>query len=184
MSEIGGSAYLVVTAAPPVRQIGEFIALLSEEGWRVSVIATPTAASWVDLDALEKDTGCLTRVTARLPGQQDSLPRADLVIAAPLTFNSLNKWAAGISDCLALGVLNELLGAEVPIIAAPCVKTLLRKHPAYDDSVERLTQCGVFMLDPDAITTRATDGLADFDWAQILTAVGTRTGSTGPPSTA
>jgi phosphopantothenoylcysteine synthetase/decarboxylase len=170
-----GSAYLVVTAAPPVLKIDEFVALLSEQGWRVSVIATPAAASWIDLDALAAETGCVTRVTARPPGQQDSLPTADIVIAAPLTFNSLNKWAAGISDCVALGVLNELLGADIPIIAAPCVKALLRKHPAYADSVKRLTQCGVVMLDPDAVTTRAENGLAAFDWAQILSAVAAST---------
>ncbi|WP_158851142.1 flavoprotein [Saccharothrix deserti] len=185
MSQNRGSVYLVVTGAPPVLRIDEFVTLLSKQGWRVSLIATPTAASWIDLDALAAEAGCLARVTARPPGEQDSLPTADLVIAAPLTFNSLNKWAAGISDCVALGVLNELLGAEIPIIAAPCVKALLRKHPAYADSVERLTQCGVVMLDPDAVTTRAEDGLATFDWTQILSAVTANTSgesSTGSPS--
>ncbi|PPK63240.1 flavoprotein [Actinokineospora auranticolor] len=161
------SVYLVVTAAPPVLRIDGLIELLTRQGSQVTLVATPTAASWVDLDAL---TGCRNRVHSGLPGAQDPLPRADLVIAAPLTFNTLNKWAAGISDSLALGVLNELLGTDVPIIAAPCVKPLLRKHPAYDDSVRRLAQCGVPLLDPDSITTRADDGLATFDWSLILAA--------------
>lgn len=93
--------------------------------------------------------------------------RVAAVVAAPLTFNSINKWAAGISDSLALGVLNEMLGAAVPIVAAPCVKPLLRKHPAYRESVTRLTNAGVSILDPDTVTTRADDGLATFDWPQI-----------------
>jgi phosphopantothenoylcysteine synthetase/decarboxylase len=164
--------YLVASAAPPVLQIEEFVNPLHAEGWAVCVIATPTAASWIDLDALAAATGCLTRVHARPPRQQEeSLPRAEAVMAAPMTFNSLNKWAAGFSDTLALGVLNEMLGTEVRIIAAPCVKPVLRQHPAYSHSIAQLTNAGVSLLDPDAITTRAKDGLAAFDWPQIVAAL-------------
>jgi len=144
---------------------------LAANGWSVCVIATPTAASWIDLDALAAATGCSTQVHARSPRQQESLPRADAVVAAPITFNSINKWAAGTSDTFALSVLNEMLGTEVPIVAAPCVKTVLRTHPAYDESVARLTIAGVSMMDPDAVTVRAEDGLATFDWPQILSAL-------------
>jgi phosphopantothenoylcysteine synthetase/decarboxylase len=164
--------YLVASAAPPVLQIEKFVNPLHTEGWTVCVIATPTAASWIDLDALAATTGCLTRVHARPPRQQEeSLPRAEAVVAAPVTFNSLNKWSAGFSDTLALGVLNEMLGMDVPIIAAPCVKPVLREHPAYSDSIARLAHAGVIVLDPDAITTRAEDGLAAFDWPQIVAAL-------------
>ncbi|MCU1680250.1 MAG: Phosphopantothenoylcysteine decarboxylase [Amycolatopsis sp.] len=88
-----------------------------------------------------------------------------------MTFNSINKWAAGISDTVALGVLNEMLGTDVPLIAVPCVKAVLRKHPAYPHSVSRLADAGVTMLDPDAVTTRAEDGLSTFDWPQISAAL-------------
>ncbi|MFD5089822.1 flavoprotein [Amycolatopsis thailandensis] len=164
--------YLVASAAPPVLRLEEFIPRLSADGWTVCVIATLTAASWVDLDALAAATGCVTRVHPRPPRQKEkSLPRADAVLAAPLTFNSVNKWAAGISDSFALGVLNEMLGTEAPIVAAPCVKPALRRHPAYVDSVARLAKAGVTLLDPDTITTRAEDGLATFDWSHLLSAL-------------
>jgi hypothetical protein len=88
-----------------------------------------------------------------------------------MTFNSLNKWAAGFSDTLALGVLNEMLSTRVPIVAAPCVKSVLRQHPAYEPSLARLRNAGVNLLDPDAITIRASDGLAAFKWAQIAAAL-------------
>ena len=164
-------AYLVVSAAPPVLRIGELVHALDGAGWSVCVIATPTAASWIDLDELAAQTGCVTRVHARPPRMEKSLPRADVVVAAPVTFNSINKWAAGFSDTLALGVLNEMLGAGIPIIAAPTVKPVLRRHPAYADSVGRLADAGVTMLDPDSVTRRAEDGLATLDWAQITAAV-------------
>jgi phosphopantothenoylcysteine decarboxylase len=164
--------YLVTSAAPPVLRIEEFVTALHAEDWSACVIATPTAASWIDLDAVAAATGCLTRVHARPPRQQEeSLPRAEAVVAAPVTFNSLNKWAAGFSDTLALGVLNEMLGTGVPIIAAPCVKPVLRQHPAYPRSIARLTNAGVIVLDPDAVTICAEDGLATFDWPQITAAL-------------
>ncbi|MCA1678452.1 MAG: flavoprotein [Actinobacteria bacterium] len=163
--------YLVVSAAPPVLRIEELVAALATNRWSVCVIATPTAASWIDLDTLAGTTGCLTQTHARSPREQESLPRADAVLAAPITFNSINKWAGGSSDTLALGVLNEMLGTDVPILVAPCVKNELRRHPAYDESVARLTNAGVSVMDPDVVTVRAEDGLATFDWPQILSAL-------------
>jgi phosphopantothenoylcysteine synthetase/decarboxylase len=163
--------YLVASTAPAVLGLEEFVTALISDGWNVIVIATPTAAEWIDLDALAAATGCVTRVHARPPRQQDSLPQADIVVAAPMTFNSINKWAAGFSDTLALGGLNEILGTDVPILAVPCVKPVLRKHPAYDESVTRLRRTGVSMMDPDAVTTRAADGLATFSWSEILTSL-------------
>ena len=164
--------YLVSSAAPPVLRIEEFITALHAEGWTTCLIATPTAASWIDLDAVAGQTGCLTRVHPLPPRQQEeSLPRAEAVVAAPMTFNSLNKWAAGSSDTLALGVLNEMLGTGVPIVAAPCVKPVLRQHPAYEPSLARLRAAGVNVLDPDTITIRAANGLATFEWAQIAAAL-------------
>jgi hypothetical protein len=35
------------------------------------------------------------------------LPPADAIAVAPATYNTINKWAAGISDTLALGILCE-----------------------------------------------------------------------------
>ena len=126
------------------------------------------AATWIDLGGIASATGCVARVAPRSLYEPDTLPPADALVAAPLTFNTLNKWAAGISDTLALGILNELLGAGIRVIAAPCIKGALRRHPAYNDSTRRLTQCGVTVMDPELIVTREDDGLATFDWAHIL----------------
>jgi len=164
--------YVVASAAPPVLRISEFVAELRKRQWQVCLIATPTAATWIDLDEISSATGCVTRATPRGPHEPDALPPADALVVAPLTFNTLNKWAAGISDTLALGILNELLGVDIPIIAAPSIKSALRQHPAYSDSTRRLTECGVTVMDPELITGRDDDGLATFEWARILQEIG------------
>ena len=170
MSDTARWLYLVVSAAPPVLRIEEFIRALQADGWSVALIATPNAANWLDLQALEDRTSVIVRVHPRSPYERASLPRADAVVAAPMTFNSINKWAAGFSDNQALGILNELLEAAVPILAVPCAKASLRAHPAYLGSVARLAHEGVVIMDPDAVTVRAEDGLASFDWKQIIDA--------------
>ncbi|MGH3812560.1 MAG: flavoprotein, partial [Pseudonocardiaceae bacterium] len=118
----GPMLYLVCGAAPPVQHINELIELLHQAGWRSCVIPTPSATSWIDGQALAQQTGYPVRHDHRLPGDPDSLPRADAVAAVPATFNTINKWAAGISDTFALGILNEAIGLELPIVVAPYAK--------------------------------------------------------------
>src|SRR5262249_20483767 len=123
--------YLVVCAAPPARQIGELVQLLMEDAWTVCVITTPTAATWIDVEALEHQTGYPVRSEYKRPDDPDVLPKADAVAVAPATFNTINKWAAGISDNLALGILNEAVGLGLPILVSPYAKPALPGHPAY-----------------------------------------------------
>lgn len=168
MNSLPRTVYLIVTAAPPVLGIARLIDLLRPAGWQVCLIATPTAASWIDLDDLATHTGTPIRTEAGRPGGQDPLPRADAVLVAPATFNTINKWAHGISDNLALGLLNELLATDVPILVVPCIKQLLRNHPAYHASLTTLTDAHVTLMTPDEVTTRSPDGLADFRWHTIV----------------
>ncbi|MGM1058460.1 flavoprotein [Saccharothrix sp. Mg75] len=179
MNDTARTVYLVVTAAPPVLRIDRLIESLHATDWQVCVIATPTAASWLDLDDLAHRTGALIRTHAGLPGQHDPLPRADALLVVPATFNTINKWAHGISDNLALGLLNELLATDVPILVAPCVKQLLRDHPAYATSVTTLTAMRAVFMDADLVTTRSSDGLATFHWEQIATTFDELTGASG-----
>lgn len=160
--------YVIASGAPPVAQLADLVGLLQKRGWTVGVILTPTAAGWIDAQELATSTGCVVRSAPRLPSEDDPLPKADAVLAAPLTFNSVNKWAAGFADTVAVGVLCELLGAGVPIVAAPCVKELLRRHPAYESSIKRLSEAGVRFVDPDAVTYPGENGLAEFDWPAVI----------------
>ncbi|WP_444950075.1 flavoprotein [Micromonospora ureilytica] len=139
--------YLVVCAAGPAEHIDELVDLLIADGWRVCMIVSPTAAPWLDRAALQDKTGYLVRVEWRMPGDPEPHPPADVVVAAPVTFNTVTKWALGINDTLALGVLNESLGAGLPIIAFPHVKVELASHPAYAGHLAVLRAAGVVVAD-------------------------------------
>lgn len=170
--------YLIGTAAPPVRQLDEACRIAIDLDWDPCVILSPTAADWVDLDRLAEITAKPVRVHPRRPDEPDPLPPADAVLAAPLTFNTINKWAAGISDTVALGILNELLVGGPPIVAVPWVKPTLRSHPAYEVNSRFLREAGVVFVDEDDIKSRGPEQVATFVWQVVLRAVGS------PPLTA
>jgi phosphopantothenoylcysteine synthetase/decarboxylase len=71
------------------------------------------------------------------------LPPADVILAAPVTFNTVNKWAAGIADTLALGVITEGVGKHVPLVALPHVNPWQAGHSAFGRSVALLRGDGV-----------------------------------------
>jgi hypothetical protein len=164
-------AYVIGFSAPPVLQLDECLTLLRERNWDSYVILSPVAATWVDVDHLAKVSKHPVRVVPRTPSEPDPLPDADALLAAPLTFNSLCKWAAGISDTLALGILNESLGLPAPVTAAPCIKKALRAHPAYLPSKDRLAGSGVRVLDPDRLVSRRSNGSAVLDWTSVVSAM-------------
>lgn len=171
-SSAGRVVYVIGGAAPPLFDIEELLGLLQGRGWRPCLILTPTAAAWIKATHRGQIAGCPVRVDRRRPGETESLPPADAVLAAPLTFNTVNKWAAGINDTLALGLLNELLCEGAPVVAAPCVKASLQTHPAYQDSVSRLERSGARVLTTEDTTVR-TNGTLTLAWPLVIEALET-----------
>jgi phosphopantothenoylcysteine synthetase/decarboxylase len=135
--------YVVVCAAQVAEDVGELIILAQDRNWDVGVIATPLATGFFDTAAVEAQTGRPIRSAWRSPGDPRPFPDPDAVAVAPATFNTINKWAAGISDTLALGTLCEAYGMGVPISVLPCVSEALTAHPAYRESLKRLRGMGV-----------------------------------------
>ncbi|MGH3922773.1 MAG: flavoprotein, partial [Pseudonocardiaceae bacterium] len=57
-----------------------------------------------------------------------------------------NKWALGVSDTLALGLLTEGIGLGIPIAALPFLNAAQAAHPAFGRNVELLRSAGVAVL--------------------------------------
>jgi Flavoprotein len=74
------------------------------------------------------------------------LPPPDAIVVAPATFNTINKWAAGISDTLALGLLTKAIGKRLPVVALPFVNAAQAEHPAFQGSIERMRAAGMQLL--------------------------------------
>lgn len=144
------------------------------DGWDVCVVGTQMGMRFLNADLLHELTGYPVRDDYKRPDEPDVLPDADAFVVAPATFNTVNKVAAGISDTLALGLINEAIGFSKPVILAPWPNQQLVKHPAFDRSVELLTEAGVrFVLDRAALPLPATGrpGAATFPWAEVHAAL-------------
>ncbi|MEU6371050.1 flavoprotein [Streptomyces sp. NPDC046931] len=160
--------YVVVCAAGIAQDVGKLITAAQEADWEVGVIATPLALRFFDAADVEARTGRPIRSAWRAPGDPRPFPDPDAVVVAPATFNTVNKWAAGISDTLALGTLCEAYGMGVPIAVLPCVSEALTAHPAYRASLERLGGMGVRFGDPYAGGAHEGGGRPEFHWERAL----------------
>ncbi len=141
--------YLIACGAPPAARLTDLVTLLRDR-WQVYIIVTPQALQFIDQPHLEHLSGSPLRSAYKAPGAPDLFPKPDHIVVAPLTFTSLNKWALGIGDTLAVSILCEALGNGTPTIAAPCFKRALQAHPVVPRHLRTLTDAGVRILhDPD-----------------------------------
>ena len=141
-----GTLYVVVCAAPPAAQVQDLVKLAQAAGWEVAVTATPEALAFIDAPLLEAITGFPVRYRWREPDEPESVPEANAIVVAPATFNTINRWVAGITNTVAVGTLCESLGLDAPIVAVPNVNPPLARHPTFRTSLRRLREWGVRVL--------------------------------------
>ena len=172
----GVLVYIVVCAAPPAARVEEFVELGRRRGWELAVVASPDALAFMDVNGLELATGFPVQSRWRRPDEASSVPDADAVVVAPATFNTLNKWVAGIADTVASATVSEYLGRSVPMVVAPCVNPDLSRHPTFRRNLHELAEWGVTVVfDDDA---PRSDRMASWEHIadQLEAAIASRTG--------
>ncbi|TDE42995.1 hypothetical protein E1295_26840 [Nonomuraea mesophila] len=60
----------------------------------------------------------------------------------PASLNTINKWAAGVGDTLALELIVEDIGLSLPVIAAPAVNGAQAAHPAFEHDADTPSRRG------------------------------------------
>jgi phosphopantothenoylcysteine synthetase/decarboxylase len=143
--------YHIICAGPPATDAGIFVKLAQAANWDVCIIATPQATKFINTQELENLAAYPIRTDYKMPDEPDPLPQANAIVVAPMTFNTMNKWAAGIADTLATSLLCEYLGLNVPIVAAPNINPALARHPTMRENLTKLRSWDVSVLfDPSA----------------------------------
>ena len=119
----------------------EVCRLLVKAGHEVVPLITPGAERFVTAETF--------RALARRPAAEDvylHLTRADLLIVAPCTANTLAKFAHGLAD----NVLTEAaLAHRGPMLVAPAMNPRMWSHPATRANTETLRSRGVALVGPD-----------------------------------
>jgi len=132
---------LGVTGGIAAYKACELCRLLVKEGHEVVPLVTPGAERFVTAETF--------RALARRPAGDDvylHLTRADLLVVAPCTANTLAKLAHGLSD----NVLTEAaLAHRGPVLVAPAMNPRMWSHPATRANAEALRVRGVVLVGPD-----------------------------------
>lgn len=125
------------------------VRLLVLDGHDVHVIPTADALRFVGLTTWE----AISRNAVTTSVHEDVAEvrhvalgrRADLVVVAPATANTLAAMAAGLADDL-LGT--TLLATSAPVVVAPAMHTEMWRHPATVANVATLRARGVHVVGP------------------------------------
>lgn len=107
-----------------------------------------------DVGTVTELTGHLVRSTYRT-SESGTLPRAEAIVVAPATYNTINKWAAGIADNYVLAQLAELTGPGARIVVLPFVNRALAANPVFTRCIDHLRHAGVrVVFGPGEFTPR------------------------------
>ena len=125
--------------------------LLVEAGHEVHVVPTDDALRFVGKPTWEAISRhpVTTSVHEDVPEVRHVAlgQRADLVVIAPATANTLARMASGLADDL-LGT--TLLATRAPVVVAPAMHTEMWQHPATQDNVAILRSRGVLFVGPES----------------------------------
>src|SRR6516165_10916847 len=132
---------LGVTGGIAAYKACEVTRLLVKAGHEVVPLVTPGAERFVRAETFQ--------ALARRPLNEDlylHLTRADLLVVAPCTANTLAKLANGISDNL---LTEAALAHRGPVLLAPAMNPRMWAHAATRANVEALRARGVELVGPD-----------------------------------
>jgi len=145
VSMTGRLLCLVICGAGPAKHFMTPIRLALSHDWQIQVIATEAAIPFIDADAIRAETSRPVMSEPHAPGAPRS-PRADAVLVAPATFNTINKLALGIADTYALDRLHEAIGLHIPFVLCPFANSGYTERICYKESIDRLTKEGVVVV--------------------------------------
>jgi phosphopantothenoylcysteine decarboxylase/phosphopantothenate--cysteine ligase len=119
----------------------ELVRLFVKGGYEVVPLVTPGAERFVRAETFF--------ALARRPRTEDLYPhltRADLLVVAPLTANSLARLAHGLADNL---VAEAALAHRGPVLLAPAMNPRMWAHAATQANAETLRARGAVLVGPD-----------------------------------
>jgi len=150
---LGRKIVLGVTGSIAAVETVKLARLLIRHGAQVIPVMTASAAQIIHPDALEFATGRapITKITGgvehvALCGQ--TAERADLLLIAPATANTISKIACGIDDTPVTTMATTALGSGIPLLIAPAMHGSMYEHKIVLENIEKLKAIGVHFMEP------------------------------------
>ncbi len=174
----GKTVVLGVTGSIAAVETVKLARELIRHGADVHAVLSKSAMAIVHPNALQFATG--HEVDTQLDGSMKYLEmcgtegKADLLLIAPCTSNTLSKVANGIDDTTVTTYAVNALGSGVPILIAPAAHETMMDNPAVQENVRKLRALGVEFVEPKREESKAK--LADLDEivARVIRRLGPR----------
>jgi phosphopantothenoylcysteine decarboxylase len=145
---------LGVTGSIAAHKAVDLASLLTKEGCDVHVVMTPDARQFVTplpFKTLSRNPvviGLFDEPEEWMPAHIQLADKADMLLVAPATANTIAKLALGLADdaltCLALA-----LNAKAKLIIAPAMNGKMWLHPATQANVALLRSRGAAFIGPE-----------------------------------
>ena len=144
---------LALTGSIAIIEAPRLARSLMRQGAAVTVVMSRSASRLIAPDVFEWATGnkVITRLSGRvehimLAGESEE--RADVILVAPATANSIAKMALGIDDTPVTTLVSTAIGGAVPLLVAPGMHEPMYRHPAGLDNMRRLRELGAQIVEP------------------------------------
>lgn len=148
----GKTIVVAVTGSIAAVRVVDLIRDLIRRGAEVHCIMSSAAQQILHPYALEYATG--HRVITEITGRVEHVEfcgvdgKADLLLVAPATANTIGKMALGIDDTPVTTFATTALGSKKSVAVVPAMHEAMYCHPAVIKNLETLRAMGVNLIDP------------------------------------
>jgi phosphopantothenoylcysteine decarboxylase/phosphopantothenate--cysteine ligase len=178
-SELGGKRIvLAVTGSVSAYRAPDIARLLMRHGALVFAVLSDMAEQIIHPNLLEWATGnpVVTKLTGRIEHVTFTTgpSKADLILIAPCTANTISKIAAGIDDSPITSYVSSAIGEHLPIVIAPAMHETMYRQPLVLGNIHKLTELGVMFIEPTEEEGKAKLASPEAIFAKVLEALPTK----------
>ena len=152
---------------------------LIRNGADVHVVMSKDAQTIIHPWALEFASGnpITTEINGRVQHVSfcgDVPDKADLLLIAPATANTISKMAFGIDDTPVTTFATTAIGTGIPVMVVPAMHYSMMKHKIVLENIEKLKKLGVVFLQPKMEESKAKMPSIDYIVSSSISLIGKR----------
>lgn len=152
---------------------------LIRHGAEVHVVMSKDAQTIIHPWALQFASG--KEVTTQIDGRVqhvslcgDVPDKADLLLVAPATANTISKMAHGIDDTPVTTMATTAIGTGIPVVVVPAMHYSMMAHKIVLENIKKLEKLGVTFLNPKVEDSKAKMPSIESVVASVIAAIGKR----------
>ena len=149
----GKRIVLCITGSVAAVHCPEIARKLMRHGAEVFTVFSEAAQTIIHPYLMEWATG--NPVVTKLTGKIEHVAlagnhsfKADLVLIAPATANTISKIAMGVDDTPVTSTVTTAFGSEIQIMVVPAMHASMYNHPILKENIEKLEKLGVTFIGP------------------------------------